>query len=138
MGKSNERNPHITVIPLGTTTSGVALTVPGIYFRKHSRIKNAYLVDQAGITKSNSNYQIVTLQDNSSSPVAYASVATSDSAAVANTQLALQLSVQADDSAQAVSQESDVPAGTMLNVANAPVGTAILTKAVLVVEHYPL
>lgn len=139
MAKSNERNPQVTQIDIGTIASATTIVVPGIFFRKRSRIKNVYLADQAGITKSNSNYQVVKLQDNASSPVAYATVATSDSAAVANTQLAAVLNVVASslDDTDVNHLEKDVPAGTMLNVSCVGTGTAVLTKAKLIIEFYP-
>lgn len=135
---NNERNPNTDQLQIGTIASAQTIVIPGLYFRQHSRIKNVYLVDQAGITKSNSAYQRIVLQDNAGTPNAYASVATSDSAAVANTQLAFQLSEQDDNSLQAISQERDVPAGTMLNLSLVGVLGAVLTKAVVIIEWYPL
>lgn len=132
----NERNPNIAAIPIGTAASASTVTVPGLYFRKHSRIKNAYLVDQAGVAASGTNYSTVTLQDNSSAPVAYAAVATSATAAVANTQLPMVL--VGNDSDSANNPEKDVPAGTMLNVKVVNTLAAALTRAVVIVEWYPL
>lgn len=136
MAKSNERAPVITPIFLGSGASAATVVFNGLYFRKKSRIKNVWLVDQAGITLSASNYETITLQDNSSSPVAYASVATSAAAAVANTQLALALSSPTD--ADTNHLEKEVPAGTMLNVQAIGTGTAKLTNASLLIEWYPL
>jgi hypothetical protein len=129
----NERNPNVDIIPIGTFVSASTAVVPGLYFRKHSRIKNVYFVDQVGIAKSSSNYQTVTLQDNSGSPVAYAAVATSAVAAVVNTPLAMTLSTPVGTDLN----EADVPAGTQLNVSVVGTGTAVLTKAILIVEWYP-
>ncbi len=130
----NERNPNVDIIPVGSAVSTTTAVYPGLFFRKHSRIKNVYFVDQVGIAKSSSNYQTVTLQDNSATPVAYATVATSGVAAVVNTPLAMPLSVPVGTDLN----EADVPAGTQLNVSIVGTGTAILTKSILIIEWYPL
>lgn len=132
----NERNPNVVQLEIGTVVSAQTLTVPGIYFRKHSRIKNVYFVDQLGIAKSSSDYQTITLQDNAATPVPYAAVATSSAASVVNTQLAMPLTTPVGDTAN--QPEADVPAGTMLNIALVGTGHAVLTKAKVIVEWYPL
>ena len=100
------------------------------------RIKNAWLVDQAGIAADPSNKYVVTLQDNAGSPVSYASVDTHTSAAVALTQLPLVLTTPVGDTTN--QPEADVPAGTMLNVKLTKTGTVTTTDAVLLIEWYPL
>jgi hypothetical protein len=136
MSKSNERAPQITSVFLGSGASASTVVFNGLFFRKKSRIKNVWIVDQAGITVSASNYETLTLQDNSSSPVAYAAIATSAVAAVANTQLAMVLSSPTD--ADTNHLEKEVPAGTMLNLQAIGTGTAKLTNASLMIEWYPL
>ena len=131
----NERNPNVSTIPIGTNASGVTIVVPGIYFRKHSRIKNVWFLDQVGIALSSSDYQTIKLQDNSSSPVTYASVATSAAAAVVNTPLALAYTNSSDSTNNL---ELDVPAGTQLNVSLVGTGHAIVTKAIMLIEWYPV
>lgn len=131
-GTNNERNPHLSVIPIGTQAADVVL--PGLYFRKRSRIKNVWLVDQAGIASDGTNKILFTLQDGSA--VAYASQTTNGHAAVALTPLLLPLSTPVGDVAN--QPEADVPAGTILNVNVDCSGTVTTTKAVLIVEHYPL
>lgn len=133
---NNERDPSVTPIAIGTLASSANIVLPGIYFRKRSRIKNVWLVDKTGITLSTSNYLTVTLQDNSTAPVAYAAIATSGVAAVANTQLAMPLSTPVGDTSN--QPEADVPAGTMLTVKVAGTGTAVATNQVVLVEWYPL
>lgn len=135
-GNNNERTPIVTPIAIGSLVSSSNVVLPGIYFRKRSRIKNVWLVDKTGITKSSSNYLTATLQDNSGSPVPYAAIATSGQAAVALTPLALALSSPTGDTTN--QPEADVPAGTMLNVAIAGTGTAVATNQVVLVEWYPL
>ncbi len=134
----NERNPNVNVLgavgDLGTTTT---LILPGLYCRKRARIKNVWLVDMTGIAKNATHHVQITVTDNAGSPVTYASVDTADNAAVAKTPLALVLSENDSDSSQAVSQERDVPAGTMLLVKAQTFGTAVLTKAAVLIEWYP-
>jgi hypothetical protein len=165
---NNERLPSINSVYIGTQASGASIVLPGIFFRKRSRIKNVYLVDQAGLsaTGDTTDYFTLTLQDNSATPVAYAVVTTSGSAVVVNTQFptaggtlkvggGLAFDTQpagADNSGptattggldadQVGGSEVDVPAGTMLNLN--VVGTAsaqhkVLTNAIFLVESYPL
>ena len=131
---NNERLPVVTPIAIGTRVSSTVVVLPGIYFRKHSRIKRVWFADTTGIVKSTTNYITAILQDLSS--VSYAKVATSDSAAVANTQLAMPLTTPVGDTTN--DPEADVPAGTMLNLSIAGIGTAVLTNSVCLVEWYPL
>lgn len=134
MAKSNERSPNIDQIFLGSGASASTVVFNGLFFRKKSRIKNVWLVDQLGIAASGSNYETITLMDLAS--VSYASVATSGVAAVANTQLALALTSPTD--ADVNHLEKEVPAGTMLNVQAIGTGTAKLTNASLLIEWYPV
>jgi hypothetical protein len=142
---NNERNPQVTPIQIGTisTSSGLSsgVVVPGIYMRKRSRIKNVYFVNNGAVAKSNSNYLSLLLQDNSATPVAYASAATSAAAVVQNTQYPLALQAgggSGDDTNSASQPEVDVPAGTMLNASIAALGSAVPTNGILLVEWYPL
>ena len=145
MFQNNERNPHVSIIPVGTISTGAGLSagvvVPGLFFRKRSRIKNVYFANNGAISKDNANHMAVALQDNAGSPVAYAKADTSDAAVVANRQYALTL--QAGGGAglntdSATQQETDVPAGTMLNAKVTGLGTAAPTNGVVIVEWYPL
>ena len=133
--QNNELAPNIALIYIGTMATSANAVVPGLYFRKHSRIKKVHFIDSIGIVKNNSNRLSVTLQDNAGSPVSYAAVNTSDNAAVAVTPLELVLSTPVGDPNQ---YEVDVPAGTTLNVKVLGVGTAIPTLAQVQVEWYPL
>lgn len=133
---NNERNPHIILIPIGTQAASIVL--PGIYVRKRSRIKAVTLIDQSGIAASVSNYVTVSLQD--LVPAAYATGNTQAGIAALNP---LQIPLAAgsgsgDDVDSATQPETDVPAGTTLNVNVAISGTVTTTKAVLSVELYPL
>lgn len=149
---NNERNPQIESVYVGSQASGASLTLPGIFFRKRSRIKNVYLASGAAInaTGNTTDYFTLTLQDNSATPIAYATVTTSGTSVAALTQLKGVLNAGGGqafdaspglDSDQATEPETDIPAGTMLNVK--VVGTAsaqnkVLTNAVFLVEFYPL
>ena len=129
----NERNPNVDAIYIGSQITVTTVILPGLYFRKHSRIKNVWFVDQAGITLSASNYQTVTLQDMTGAPVVYAKIATSAVAAVANTPLLMVPTTPVGTDLN----EVDVPAGTMLTAKVVGTGTAVLTSAILLVEWYP-
>ncbi len=136
--QNNEVNPNVVVIPLGTQAA--TITLPGFFMRKRARIKNVYLADQAGIAASASNYVGVKLQDNAGTPIVYASADT-QAGAVALTQYPIALAAGGGsglDADQVTAPEVDVPAGTMLNVKLTATGTVTTTKAVLIVEYYPL
>jgi hypothetical protein len=142
----NERNPNVDRINIGTNAVSAGLSsgivIPGIYMRKHARLKNVYYADGAAISKSSSNYLTIQLQDNSSTPVVYASGCTSAAAVVAVTQYPLALTTpdvtleQANE--QSFQAEEDVPAGTMLNASITGLGTAATLTACLILEWYPL
>jgi hypothetical protein len=130
----NERNPNIQSILIGSVATTTTVVMPGCYFRKHCKIKNIWLVDQAGISEDPTQHVQVTLQDTSGSPVSYGTVDTANGAALANKPLQVPLATPDDTDAD----EEDIPAGTQLNVKAQTFGTAVLTKAVLLVEYYPL
>ncbi len=133
----NERNPNLDEIHIGTQSA--TITLPGKYFRKHSKIKNVYYLDQAGIPADNTNFLQISLQDLSA--VEYAKLdtrAANDGAVVANTAKPMALSVQSDDSQAAISAEEDVPAGTNLRLVITKNGTGVPTLAKLLIEWYPL
>ena len=134
----NERNPNLDFIPVGTQAVSAGMSagvvLPGLYFRKHSRIKNVYFIDQAGIAKSSSNHLLVQLQDGSAN--AYAAIDTSGVAAVANVALGMPLTTPVGDVAN--NPEADVPAGTQLNIKLLGAGSGAPTLAGVLVEWYPL
>jgi hypothetical protein len=137
----NERNPNINSVPIGTQAA--TITLPVMYVRKHSRIKLAHLIDQAGISASNSNYLQFSLQDLSSNVYAtYDTRAANEGALVANTPGAMTLSspdvVLEDPSAPLSQQEVDIPAGTSLVLVITAAGTVTSTKALIQIEYYPL
>jgi len=133
MSKSNERAPSVSVVHIGTRASTAGAVLPGVYFRKHSRIKNVWFVDQAGQGLDTSNYVTLLLKDLAAT--AYATVTTSAVAAVANTPLAL---AYTNSDGDANSPEKDVPAGTMLNIDVAFGGTGHCVDACLLIEWYPV
>ncbi len=157
--QNNERNPHIESINIGALGAGTTSTVVGFFVPKRSRIKAAWLIDTALLAVSTSNYVTATLQDNSGSPVVYAT-GNSKVGVAALTPLPIALAVggglafdaqptNADNSSQsgstggydadqATAPETDVPVNTMLNVKVVSTGTQTLTNALLCVEWYPL
>jgi len=148
MFQNNERSPSIATIPVGSQVSSASLTLPGIYFRKRSRIKNVWLVDETGFAASTSNYFSFILEDNEATPVVYAMGSTKTVALPGLSPLALALQAGGGDafdsgsgldSDQATGVEVDVPAGTMLNLNVVGAGTGkALTNAVCLVEWYSL
>lgn len=148
---NNERNPNLVQVYLGNQGSAAAVVVPGIFFRKRSRLKNVYVVDQLGNSSSTTDYFTFSLQDNSPTPIAYASFTSSGLALAAVTQsppfALLAGGGQAFDAApgldadSATQPETDIPASTMLNLKITGVhsaGNKVLTNAVMVLEYYPL
>ena len=150
---NNERNPQIESIYVGSQASGVSLSVPGLYFRKRSRIKNVWIVDQAGVnaTGNTTDYFAFTLQDNSATPIAYAAFTTSGTSLAALTQSAAFTlkngggqafdATPGLDSDSATQLEVDVPAGTMLNlniVGTTSAQHKVLTNMSALIEWYPL
>jgi len=137
----NERNTNIMPVFIGTQAS--TITLPVGYFRKHSRIKFVDLLDQAGISASNSNYLLFSLQDSSSNVYAtYDTRAAGQGAVTANS--AAQFAIPSPDLTNdspytpVAEEEIDVPAGTQLNLVITANGTVTTTKALLQLEYYPL
>lgn len=131
----NERNPNIVEVGIGTQAASI--TLPGIYFRKHSRIKEVRYIDQAGIVADNTNFLQLSLQDLSAVPYATLDTrAAHDGALVAMTPKVMQLSSPVGDIAN--QPEADVPAGTALQIVVTKNGTAVPTLGRLQIEYYPL
>lgn len=132
----NERNPNLDEVYIGT--QGATITLQAKLFRKHSRIKNVWYVDQAGIAADNTNFLQVSLQDISGSPV-YAALdtrAAHDGAVTANVPIKMTLSNPVGDVAN--QPEADVPAGSNLVAVITKNGTGVPTLAKLLIEWYPL
>ncbi len=130
---NNERDPGTISIPLGTQAANI--TLPGVYCRKHSRIKNAWLVDQAGLPVSGVNYVGVRLKDLAANIYC---LGDTQLGSPALTPTLIPLSEDDSDSVAPISEERDVPALTMLNVELTMHGTGSLTDAILVLEFYNL
>lgn len=146
--QNNERNPHIETINIGAVAAAATVTVLGWYNPKRGRIKQVYLVDTALFAVSGSNYLTASLQDNSATPVVYATGNTKLGVA-ALTPLAIPLaagggqafnssSTTGLDSDDTSNPETDIPAGTMLNVKIVSTGTQAMVNGMMVVEWYPL
>lgn len=59
MSKSNENNPHIETINVGTQAASIEL--PGVHVRKKSVIRNMRLINQAALAADDTNYLQVQL-----------------------------------------------------------------------------
>ena len=137
----NERNPNILVIPVGT--QGASINLPAGYFRKHSRIKQFSIIDQAGVATSNSNYLTATLSDGTNNYASHSTKTTAQgslTALVAGVGVLLNPDEEIDSpNTPAAEQETDIPAGTSLQLDIVLTGTGVTyTKAVALLEYYPL
>lgn len=129
---NNERNPHVSIVNVGTIAA--TKTLPGLYFRKKSRIKNVVYVDQAGVAADNTNFLQLSLQD-----LAALEYATLDTRAAGQGALtAMTAKALAQVSAQKVNGELEVPAGTNLQVVATKNGTGVSTLGALHIEWYTL
>lgn len=129
---NSERMPHVTHVQIGT--QGATITLPGAYLRKKARIKNVYLLNQAGIAADNTNYLQLSLQ--TLAALEYATLdtrAANDGAVTAMTPKAL-----TQVSAQKVNGELELPAATALQLVVTKNGTGVPTLATLAIEWYSL
>lgn len=134
--QNNERAPNIVIVPIGTQSA--TITLPGLYVRKKSRIKEVRFINQAGIAADNTNYLQLSLQDISASPV-FATLdtrAANQGAVTAMAPKALALVGAVGDTAN--QPEVEVPAGSTLQLVVTKNGTGVPTLASLEIELYPL
>lgn len=68
MAFSNENNPTVIMIPLGSPSANDDL--PGFYARKKFQVQKVYLTDAAGLSDDGSNYVDVKLKDGSDNAIA--------------------------------------------------------------------
>jgi hypothetical protein len=139
MYNNSERMPNITIIPIGTL--GATASVPGMYFRKKSRIKHVHYIDQAGIAADNTNFLQVVLEDLAG--VDYYTLDTRAANQGAVTALTPKELIQATATNPQVGDatndpEGEVAAGTSLKVTCTKNGTGVPTLGALQVEWYPL
>ena len=132
---NNELNPQVSQIHVGTQAATASL--PGLVFRKKSRIKSIQAINQSAIAADNTNY--LQLSVKSLADVEYAELDTR--AAHENGLVAL--TPKALNKASALlavdnSGELEVAAGTTLKVVATKNGTGVPTEMQLVVEWYPL
>lgn len=131
----NERNPNLDEVQIGT--QGATITLPGKYFRKHSRIKNVWYIDQAGVPADNVNFLQISLQTLAAVAVATLDTrAANQGALTAMTPKLMPLSSPVGDVAN--QPEADVLAGTTLQVVVTKNGTGVPTLGKLQIEWYPL
>jgi len=128
MSLSNENNPQLAVLALGSLTADTSTKLPGMYFPKKTKIKSAHIINGAAIAADNSNYAQVSLYNGSDVVAELDTRAAHENGLAENVAKALNV----------VDAESVLDAGTTLLVDYQETGTMALTSAVLVVEHYPL
>jgi len=126
MSLSNESNPQVAVIPLGSLATD-DVQVPAIHFRKAVKILSVKLVNGAAITASDTNFVQVGLQHVGGNVIAEIDTrAAHENALVKNVGKALNVSAV----------EDDVAAGSNLEVDYQEGGTIALTSAVLLIEYF--
>ena len=131
---NSERLPNIVHLAIGTQAA--TITLPGPYVRKHSRLKYAHIIDQAGLVTGNTNYVTFSLQDLAANVYAtYDTRAAGQGALVANTAGQMVDTSVSDSASQ---PEVDIPAGTQLVLVVTAGGTVTTTKAICQLELYPL
>lgn len=129
---NSERLPNISPVYLGTQASTISL--PLMYVRKKSRLKQVMLLDQAGISADNTNYLGIELQDQDG--VVYASLDTR--AAHEGALTALVGKEMTLSSSLADNGEVEIPALSSLKLVITAHATVTTTKAMASLELYPL
>lgn len=130
MSVSNENNPQVAVISIGT--QGTDNTQLGVmHFPKKSIIKSIKLMDNLGVAASDSNYVEVSVKNQSGDAV----IAELDSRAAHENGLAAKVAKALN---LADSAGVEVAAGTNLYFDYQETGTVTLTAAQLFIEYYPL
>ena len=125
MSQSNENNPHMVVIPIGTQAASIEL--PGVYARKKMIIKNAWLLNQAALTADDTNYIQVQLL---AAPAGAFLMEVSSKLTGGEGSLVKNVAKAAGET------EVEIPAGSSLAVNVVKNGTGVPTAAVLVLEMY--
>ena len=132
MSKSNENNPHVHTVQIGTQAASIEL--PGVYVRKKSKIRSMRLINQAALVADDTNYLQVQLLDAPSGNV-LAEISTKltggDGSLVQNVALASPDVVPG-------TMELEVAAGSSLAVNVVKNGTGVPTLAKLELEMYEL
>lgn len=126
MSKSNENNPQVICVQLGSLSADMSADLPVGVMPKKGKIKSAKIVDQAGVAADNSNYIVMTLKAGTSTLGSLDTRAAGQGALTALTAKDFSLSA------------TDIPAGSVLRLDYQETGTVGLTNACLVLEVYPL
>ena len=127
MSKSNENNPQVNSVYLGSMTTD-ATVVPVMHMPKKSYIKSVKLLNGAGISADNSNYATLTLKKGSTTVATLDTRAANEGAVTANVAKAFSI----------VSGQETQDALSDLTLTYNETGTMALTNAQLVIESYPL
>jgi hypothetical protein len=123
---NNENNPHIAMLQVGTQAASISL--PGLKFPKHSKVKKVSLINQAALAADDTNYlqvQLCNLADDSVLAEVSSKLTGGEGALVANKPLA--------DSQAAW----DAAAGLEVYVKVIKNGTGVPTLAQLQIEYFP-
>jgi hypothetical protein len=122
MSKSNENNPHLVHIQLGSTT-GATSSVPGPYFRKKTLIKKAWVL--SGLTAASATNMLkVSLKNGTSTIVDI------DSATPGEGPITPYVAKEAPET------DVEVAAGSSLHARIEAAGTAGPNNGILVLECY--
>lgn len=127
MSLSNENNPHLTVVHLGSlTTDGTV--IPAMHLPKKSYIKSVKVMNGAAVAASDSNYIQLSLKKGSTVVAECDTRAAHENGLAQNVSKALNI----------VSGQETQEASSDLTLTYNETGTVALTDAKLMVEWYPL
>lgn len=122
MSLSNENNPMLVQIDLGSIAADG--TIPALYLPKKSKILGAWIIDQAGIAASDSNYVDLRLQNGSTVVAELDSRAAHENGLTALEAKAMNL----------VAAQAEQAAGSSLKVVYDETGTVQMTSAIMVLQ----
>lgn len=125
MSQSNENNPHMVMLEVGTQAASIEL--PGMLARKKMVMKNMWLINQANLAADDTNYLQVQLLNGPGGAVlaeVSSKLTGGEGSLVKNVPLA------------AGETELEIPAGTNLVVNVVKNGTGVPTLAQVQLEMY--
>jgi hypothetical protein len=129
---SNANNVQTQILDLGSITADA--DTYGFYFPKKAKIISAKVVNGGGISQSDSNYAVVTLQNGSTVYATHSTQLTGGTSALtANTPAAMTL-----NTTYVSNGGVNVDAGSWLKVTYDETGTYGMTTAKVIVTYYQL
>lgn len=126
MSKSNENNPHMAMVNIGTQAASIEL--PGVYCAKKSVLKSVTLLNQAALAADNTNFlQVQVLAAPSGSVLAEIDTRAANEGALTK-------------NVGKVAPEANlvIPAGSSLAINVVKNGTGVPTLALLQLEMHEL